>query len=50
MIYSEMCFNEYWRYQITLVKNVCLLELIYVALGHLDELQKAEKYPIMWSL
>ena len=20
------------------------------ALGHLDELQKAEKYPIMWSL
>ena len=27
-----------------------LLELFYVALGHLDELQKAEKYPIRWSL
>ena len=23
---------------------------ISVALGHLDELQKAEKYPIRWSL
>ena len=22
----------------------------YVANGHLDELQKAEKYPIRWSL
>ena len=28
----------------------CLLELIYVTLGHLDELQKVEKYPIRWSL
>ena len=24
--------------------------LTIYALGHLDELQKAEKYPIMWSL
>ena len=23
---------------------------ILVALGHLDELQKADKYPIRWSL
>ena len=45
-----MYFNEDWRYQFTLANNVCLLELIKVALGHLDELQKAEKYPIMWSL
>ena len=49
-MYSIMCFNEDWRYQFTLAKNVCLLELIYVAKGHLDELQKAEKYPIGWSL
>ena len=48
VIYSEsvMCFNEDWRYQFTLDNNVCLLELI----GHLDDLQKAEKYPIRWSL
>ena len=45
-----MCFNEDWRYQFTLANNFCLLELILVALGHLDELQKAEKYPIGWSL
>ena len=25
-------------------------ELINVFIGHLDELQKAEKYPIPWSL
>ena len=37
-------------YQFTHANNFCLLELIYVALGHLDELQKAEKYPIRWSL
>ena len=30
--------------------NFCILELIYVAPGHLDELQKAEEYPIRWSL
>ena len=24
--------------------------LLVLALGHLDELQKAEKYPIRWSL
>ena len=41
-----MCFNEDWRYQFTIANNFCLLELIYVALGHLYELQKAEKYPI----
>ena len=45
-----MCFTEDWLYQFPLANNVCLLELIQVALGHLDELQKAEKYPIMWSL
>ena len=45
-----MCLNEDWKYQITFAKNFCLLELIQVALGHLDELQKAEKYPIRWSL
>ena len=45
-----MCFNEDWRNQFTLANNVCLLELIYVAKGHLGELQKAEKYPIRWSL
>ena len=27
-----------------------LLLLIVSAFGHLDELQKAEKYPIRWSL
>ena len=36
--------------EVTLANNFCLLELIYVAPGHLDELQKAEKYPIRWSL
>ena len=45
-----MCFNEDWRKQFALANNVCLLELIEVAKGHLDELQKAEKYPIRWSL
>ena len=40
-----MCFNEDWRYQFTLANNFYLLELISVALGHLDERQKAEKYP-----
>ena len=45
-----MCFNEDWRNKFTLANNVFLLELIQVALGHLDELQKAEKYPIRWSL
>ena len=45
-----MCFNEDWKYEFTLANNSCLLELIQVALGHLDELQKAEKYPIRWSL
>ena len=45
-----MGFNDDWRYQFTRVNNFCLLELIQVALGHLDELQKAEKYPIKWSL
>ena len=45
-----MCYNEDRKYQFTLAYNICLLELIYVALGHLDELQKAEKYPIRWSL
>ena len=47
-----MCFDEDWMYQfnLALANNVCLLELIWVAKGHLDELQKAEKYPIRWSL
>ena len=45
-----MCFNEDWRYQFTLANNIRLLELIQVAKGHLDELQKAEKFPIRWSL
>ena len=27
-----------------------LLLLTIIALGHLDELQKADKYPIRWSL
>ena len=52
VIYSVMCFNENWRYQFTLANSFCLLELIYVAKGHLDELQKADKYPVSvrWSL
>ena len=37
-------------YQFIFANYFCLLELIKVALGHLDELQKAEKYPIRWSL
>ena len=45
-----MGFNDDWRYQFTRVNNFCLLELIKVALGHLDEIKKAEKYPIKWSL
>ena len=40
-----MCFDEDWRYQFTFANNFCLL-----AKGHLDEPQKAEKYPIRWSL
>ena len=45
-----MGFNKDWRYQLTLAKNVCLMELILVAPGHLDELQKAENYPVRWAL
>ena len=45
-----MYFNDDWMYQFTRFNNFCFLELIYVTLGHLDELQKAEKYPITWSL
>ena len=45
-----MCFNEDWRYKFTLANNICLLELIKVAIGHLDEIQMAEKYPIRRSL
>ena len=45
-----MCFNDDGKYQLTRVNNFCLLELIWVAIGHLDELQKAEKYLIRWSL
>ena len=43
-----MCFNDDWMYQFTRVNSFCLLELIHLI--HLDELQKADKYPIMWSL
>ena len=50
VIYSVMCFNKDWRYQFTLANNFCLLGLIWVAKGYLDELQKAAKYPIRWSL
>ena len=50
LIYSAMCFNEDWRYRFTLANDFCHLELIQVALGRLDELQKAEKYSIRWSL
>ena len=28
MICSVMCLNQDWRYQFTLVNNICLLELI----------------------
>ena len=28
VIYSVMCFNEDWRYEFTLAKNVCLLDHI----------------------
>ena len=45
-----MCYNEDWRHQFTLANNVYLLKLIKVAIGYLDELQKAVKYPIRWSL
>ena len=45
-----MCFNEDWMYQFTVANNFCLMELIEVALGHLDELRKAEKYPVRLSL
>ena len=45
-----MCFNEDWIYQVTFANNFCLLELIYVTLGHLDDLQKADYDPIRWSL
>ena len=37
-------------YNLTRANNVCLLELLKVAIGHLDELQKADRYPIRWSL
>ena len=46
----ERNFNENWRYHFTRANNFCLLELIWVALGHRDELQKVEKFPIRWSL
>ena len=45
-----MCFTEEWKYQFTIANNFCLLELIWVALGHPDELQKVDKYPIRCSL
>ena len=31
-------------------ESINLLLLTIPAFGHLDELQKAEKYPIRWSL
>ena len=40
--FSVMGSNEDWKYQFTLANSVCLLELIWVAPGHLDEFQKAE--------
>ena len=43
-------FNEDWRYQFSIANKLCLLELIWVAKGHLDELQKVEKFPSKWSL
>ena len=39
-----MCFHEDWKFQFTLANNFCLLEFIWVAKGHLDELQQANKY------
>ena len=36
-----MCFNEDWGNQFTLANDFFLLELIKVAIGHLDKLQKA---------
>ena len=45
-----MCFDEDWGYQFTHDNNIYLPELIQVVHGHLDELHKAEKYPIRWSL
>ena len=33
-----------------LLPITAFLELIYVAKGHIDKLQKADKYPIKWSL
>ena len=41
-----MCFDEGCMYQFIVANNFCLLELILVAHDHLDELQKAVKYPI----
>ena len=46
VIKSVKCFNQAWMCRFTLAKNFCLLELILVALGHLDELQKAENIPL----
>ena len=40
-----MCFDEDWMHQFTLAHNICLLQLMF-----LDELQKADNYPIRWSL
>ena len=33
-----------------MTEGTILLVLTISALGHLDELQQAEKYPIRWSL
>ena len=45
-----MFCNEDWSYQFTRANNFCRLGLIQVAVGHLGELQKAEKYSIRWLL
>ena len=41
-------FIQQWVLMKTAGTNLLLLTIS--ALGHLDELQKAEKYPIRWSL
>ena len=50
-LYNKIFYLWFIQYCV-LMKAECtnLLLLTISALGHLDELQKAEKYPIKWSL
>ena len=51
-LYDKIYYLWFIQQCIIMITEVTILfvSTISLALGHLDELQKAEKYPIRWSL